>query len=70
MSQKEINQIEKNLKKSADLHQYIIKHPEVLEDLPGNVQIIMDNDTEVKIKKDLYKATKHGSKWILSPVGV
>ena len=54
MSKSELKKIEKNLKLSAELQEYILK-------------IILDEDTEKIKKNNIYKAVKSKSGWQLIP---
>jgi len=67
MSKSELKKIEKNLKLSAELQEYILKHPKILDDLPPHSKIILDEDTEKIKKNNIYKAVKSKSGWQLIP---
>ena len=68
MSKSELKQVKKNLKLSANLHEYLMDHPAELDKLPKGATIVFDksslNDAD---SKKVYHAVKKGDKWDLIP---
>ena len=68
MSKSEIKEIEKNLALSATFQKYLLKHLDMLDNLPKGATIILNEDvTQAKKQKGIYRAIKKGNKWTLSP---
>lgn len=78
MSNKE-KQIQKNLKLSAAFSEYIVSHPEFIEDIPDNVEIIFSDKNDPTLKKrnldlihgsrkNVYEAERRGANWKISPL--
>lgn len=69
MSKSESKKIEKNLKLSADFHQYSLKHPDLIDSLPEEAHIVFGKEISSVKGGDVFLAEKRGSRWTLSPVG-
>ncbi len=65
MSKSELKKIEKNLKLSAEFQEYVLRHPKILDDLPPNSKIILDDEITKADKNNIYRAVNNRSGWQL-----
>ncbi|OGF68586.1 hypothetical protein A3H65_03110 [Candidatus Giovannonibacteria bacterium RIFCSPLOWO2_02_FULL_45_14] len=65
MSESELKKMEKNLKLSVEFQEYILKHPDILDALPRNSKIILDEDTSEMKKNNVFRAVKRKGEWQL-----
>ena len=65
MSESELKKMEKNLKLSVEFQEYILKNPDILDALPRNSKIILDEDTSEMKKNNVFRAVKRKGEWQL-----